>query len=453
MLTNILWTSHIYSPDGAYDYTVPAEVPGCIHTDLQKAGILGDLFWRDNAESCQWIENCSVTCTGVFTLDAVPEKASLLFHGLDCYSTVSLNGVKLGETDNMFIPWRFAVSDVLKSGENVITVDFRSPVKEVEGLPLRSAAFTAERLYTRRVQCSYGWDWVGRFVTMGIWRPVELVAEEADALAQDRLGTGNEGIYVWTKNVNPFGAQVGVKLRFLDVTGDAWVHMTMTAPDGEVVWAKKRRILTTTDPVNAEIIETADIANPQLWYPVGYGAQPLYTLTCAVYNKEEMLTAEKVQTFGIRTVVILETEDAPGSAWAEKAKKLKEYDHLVEWDRNEGSSRFCLLVNGVEIFCQGANWVPCEPFPSAETPDKIRRLVAMAKAGGVNMLRVWGGGVFENDAFYTACDEAGILVTQDFLMACGQYPEAELLHHLKKEALAAGLALRNHPSLVWWSGD
>ena len=97
MLTNIKWTSHIYSPDGAHDYTVPAEVPGCIHTDLQKAGILGDLFWRDNAETCQWIENCSVTYTGVFMLDAVPEKASLLFHGLDCYSTVFLNGVKLGE--------------------------------------------------------------------------------------------------------------------------------------------------------------------------------------------------------------------------------------------------------------------------------------------------------------------------------------------------------------------
>ncbi|MBR4959863.1 MAG: hypothetical protein IKY52_03090 [Clostridia bacterium] len=453
MFNDIQWTSRIYSPDGAYDYTVPASVPGCIHTDLQKAGILGNLFWRDNAESCQWIENCDMTCTGVFTLEEVPEKAALLFHGLDCYSTVSLNGVKLGETDNMFIPWRFAVDGVLKTGENVITVDFRSPVREVEGLPRRSAAFTAERLYTRRIQCTYGWDWVGRFVTMGIWRPVELVAEEADALAYNRLGTGNEGIYVWTKNVNPFGAQVGVNLRFLDVTGDGWVHLTIAAPDGKVVWAKKRRILSTVDPVFAEITETADIADPKLWYPAGYGDQPLYTLTCEVYNKEEKQIAEKVQTFGIRTVVILETEDAPESDWAKKAKKLKEYDHLVEWDRNEGSSRFCLLVNGVEIFCQGANWVPCEPFPSAETPDKIRRLVALAKAGGVNMLRVWGGGIFENDAFYTACDEAGILVTQDFLMACGTYPEEMLLGHLRKEALTAGLALRNHPSLVWWSGD
>ncbi|MBQ8401004.1 MAG: hypothetical protein IJX14_03650, partial [Clostridia bacterium] len=349
MQTNIKWTAHIFShagmSDGSHDYTVPASVPGCIHTDLLAAGIITEPFWRDNADAVQWIENCDVTYTGVFTLDAVPEKCSLVFHGLDCYASVSLNGVKLGETDNMFIPWRFDVSGALKTGENTITAAFRSPVREVEGLPERSGAFTTERMYTRRIQCTYGWDWVGRFVTMGIWRPVEFVEEGADALAYDRLGTGNEGIYVWTKNVNPFGAQVGLRLRFLDVSGDAWVHLIIAAPDGSAVWAKKRRILSTNEPGCAVISETVDVPDPKLWYPAGYGEQPIYTLTCAVYNKEGNCTCEKVQPFGIRTVVILETEDAPGSAWAETAKKLKEYDHLVQWDRNEGSSRFCLLIN------------------------------------------------------------------------------------------------------------
>ena len=215
MQTNIQWTAHIFSPaggmDGAYDYTVPASVPGCIHTDLLSAGIITEPFRRDNADKVQWIENCDVTYTGTFTVDAVPEKCALVFHGLDCYCTVSLNGVKLGETDNMFVSHRFDVSSVLKTGENVITAAFRSPVREVEGLPKRGGAFTTERMYTRRIQCTYGWDWVARFVTMGIWRPVELVEEGADALTEDRrCGTGNDGIYVWTKNVNPFGAQVGL---------------------------------------------------------------------------------------------------------------------------------------------------------------------------------------------------------------------------------------------------
>ena len=283
-MMNITWTAHIFSPDKAYDYTIPASVPGCIHTDLLAASIITEPFVRDNAENVQWIENCDVTYTGTFTADAVPEKCALVFHGLDCYSTVSCNGEKLGKTDNMFVPHRFDVSGVLKTGENTVTVAFRSPVREVDGLPKRHGAFTTERMYTRRVQCTYGWDWVGRFVTMGIWRPVELVEEGADALTEDRrCGTGNDGIYVWTKNVNPFGAQVGLQLRFLDVTGDAWVHMTITAPDGKTVWTKKRRIMA---PVyregRATIRETVDIPDPELWYPAGYGAQPMYTLTCTV---------------------------------------------------------------------------------------------------------------------------------------------------------------------------
>ncbi len=467
MKTNIIpisiqWTAHIFSPDGAYDYTVPAEVPGCIHTDLLRAGIITDPFPRMEADKVQWIENCDVTYTGTFQLDKVPEKGIVLFHGLDCYCDVFLNGMEMGEPDNMFISWPFSTegfpdptTNKLREGENVLEVCFHSPIRKVEGKPKRGGAFTTERLYTRRIQCTYGWDWVARFVTMGIWKPVELYEKIPDNLMDDDGGTGNEGIYVWTESVTRFGAKVGVKLRFQDVSGDGWVRMTMTSPEGAVVWQKKRRILTEHPGTIGTMRELVDLPDPQLWYPVGYGAQPLYTLTCQVYDKAENLTCEKVQPFGIRTVEILETEDAPGSDWAELAKKIKSYEHLSYWDRNEGSSRFCLLVNGVEIFCKGANWVPCEPFPSAEQPEKIDRLVRLAKEAGVNMLRVWGGGIFENDAFYQACDREGIMVTQDFLMACGSYPEEDdmFLENLSYEAREAALSLRNHPSLVWWSGD
>ncbi len=451
----ISWECEIKSPDGLHDYTTLATVPGCVHTDLENAGIISDIFYRDNADSVQWIEDCDVIYTGKFNINSTPESPAVVFYGLDCYAEISLNGNFLGKTDNMFIRHTFDIKNCLIKGENELKIHFFSPIKTVENLSSRSAAFTAERLHTRRIQCTYGWDWVGRFVTVGIWRPVEIIDKIPDMLTDDNFGTQNEGIYIYTKSINKFGAQLGLKLRFQNVSGNGTVCVEISSPDGEIVYSKSRKILTTTEEDKADITEIIDISNPKLWFPSGYGKQPIYTLTCKVYDENGICTDERTQSFGIRTVEIIETHDEPHSEWAEIARKIKSYEHLSHWDKNEGSSRFCLLVNGIEIFCQGANWVPCEPFPSKESPEKIKRLVKLAKASGVNMLRVWGGGIFENDEFYSACDREGILVTQDFLMACGHYPEEDeqFLNQLKKEAYTAALALRNHPSLVWWSGD
>ncbi len=451
----INWLCNVISPDGLHDYSVSASVPGCVHTDLLKAGIISDPFWRTEADNVQWIENCDVIYRGKFHLDSAFQKPALIFYGLDCYAEIELNGELLGKTDNMFVRHLFDAAEILKIGENILKIHFFSPVKAVEGKPPRSAAFTCERLYTRRIQCTYGWDWVARFVTMGIWRPVELIELTPDLLTDDGFGIENEGIYIYTKSLNRFGAQLCLKLDFQNISGSGTVKMEIAAPDGKTVWQKARRILAANDENRAELSEFIDIPHPELWYPAGYGEQPIYTLTCRVYNEENICTDERLQPFGIRTVELLETNDEPGSEWAELAEKIKNYEHLSHWDKNKISSRFCLLVNGVEIFCQGANWVPCEPFPSAESEDKIERLVELARAAGVNMLRVWGGGIVEKRAFYDACDRKGILVTQDFLMACGHYPEedADFLNQLKREARASALALRNHPSLVWWSGD
>jgi len=442
----INWICKIDSPDHLHDYEIPAVVPGCVHTDLMRAGLVPDPYWRDNNEQLQWIEACDVTYTGTFTLDTVSPDIWLVFRGLDVYAGVSLNGKKLGETDNMNISWEYPVSDVLTIGENTIEVAFRSPIKEVEGLPWRDGAFTTERMYTRRVQCTYGWDWVGRFVTMGIWKPVELIVRHPDY-----IGDRNDGIYVYTKDLNSYAAQVALKLHFTSVTGNAWTVLEIEDPDGAKVWSKKRRILL------EDISEYVDILSPALWYPSGYGAQPLYTLTVKTYADEalEVPTEVRIQTFGIRTVTILELEDLPDSYEADLARTLKATPQLMEWDRNEGSSCFWLLVNGVRVFCQGANWVPCEPFPSEESEEKINRIVSLAKTAGVNMLRIWGGGIFGHESFFAACDREGVMVTQDFLMACGHYPEDDpaYLAHMRKEAKEAALCLRNHPSLVWWSGD
>ena len=446
MKTNRLYLCgswHCHITDGAaHTYDIPASVPGCVHTDLQAADILGDLFWRTENDTCQWVENCDVTYTRTFCVDTVQENTYLTFEGLDVYCQVFLNGNCIGEADDMFRPWSYPVDGSLKTGENTLEVHFRSPIREVDGLPQRSGAFTTERLYTRRIQCTYGWDWVARFVTMGIWKPVYLETQTADRF---------EHVYIHTKDINNYAAQIAVRASFSDITGEKYADFVIFDPDGTAVYTRQRKLLPMKKGDTDTVISfTADLVDAKLWYPLGYGEQPLYTLCISVDGEEVSRTR-----FGIRTVTILEIEDAPASEEAMLAKQLKETPQLVEWDRNEGSSCFHLLVNGIRIFCTGANWVPCEPFPSAETDEKLRMLVRRAADGGYNMLRVWGGGIFEHDAFYDACDEMGVLVTQDFLMACGQYPEEDdtFIEKLTHETEAAALALRNHPCLAWWSGD
>ena len=441
MTLNGIWKCHI-TDNGEHTYDIDGHVPGCAHTDLIKAGILPDLYRRTNNDCAGWVEACSVTYSRTFTLDAVEENTYINFEGLDTYGEVFLNGIKLGDCDDMFITWSYKIDGAVKVGENLIEVRFRSPVKEVEGLPLRIGAFTKERIYTRRMQCTYGWDWVARFVTMGIWRDVNIEVRRRDRF---------EGVYVYTESVNDYCAKVGIVAEFSDITGEGMADITVTDPDGKAVFKRSRRIIPNIKGASDTAIrEYADIPDARLWYPVGYGEHPLYTFKLSV--GEEILKEFK---FGIRTVEIIEIEDKPGSPEAKLAEKLKKYPQLVEWDRNETSSCFTLLVNGVKVFCAGANYVPCEPFPSDATAEKFEKLAALAEYGGYNMLRVWGGGIFENDEFYSACDRHGIMVTQDFLMACGAYPEEydDFIEKLKLETEHAAMCLRNHTCLVWWSGD
>ena len=445
MVPEIRWKLHIASPAGR-EYDLPARVPGCVHADLVRAGILGDFYYRDRADGIRWIEETDPVYEGSFSLGAVPEDPCLVFFGLDTYAGVSLNGIPLGQADDAFIPWRFPAGGILREGENLLEVRFRSPVRETAGLPPRSGAFTTERLYTRRMQCTYGWDWVDRFVTMGIWKPVEILSEMPD-LPYSR----NDGVYVYTASVNPLTAVIGVRLSYPAVSRKAWAEIRILSPRGETVIVRRIRLL------EKEVSLRLDVPSPALWFPAGYGGQPLYRLRVSTFPDKDSPDPCRVQEvpFGIRTVEILEPEDAPGSPEALLSEKLRTYEHLRAWDRNTGSSAFLLLINGRPVFCQGADWVPPEPFPSEDSPEKIENLVKLAREAGVNMLRVWGGGVFGSEELYSACDRAGILLTQDFLMACGDYPEEDpsFLRKLRLEAKEAACTLRNHPSLVWWSGD
>ena len=410
-------------------------VPGCIHTDLLNNGLIEDMYYRDNSKKIQWIENNDYTYTKSFFVDDLQKNAYLEFDGLDTYCDVILNGTLISHCENMHLNYAFNVDGILKKGDNVLEVKFYSPIEAVKDLPLLSGAFTRERMRTRRIQCTYSWDWVDRFVTMGIFRDVRLVFRKENEL---------DNFYLFTKDINPYSAQIQLNINLRDFKECLEkISFEVYSPDGQLCYSKSRAI------VKPSFIEHFDIKNPQLWYPNGYGEQPLYTLKLILPN------SEKEFRFGIRKITVLELTDDEDSAERKSALALKECEHIKNADQNESSSCFIVLVNDIKIMCKGGNWVPCEPFPSAETPKKITELLTRGAQAGVNMLRVWGGGIFEQDHFYEECTRLGILVTQDFLMACGEYPEKEawFIEELNKEAKAAALRLRNHTCLAWWSGD
>ncbi len=415
--------------------TIPATVPGCVHIDLKNNGIIGDMYFRDNSKLVQWIENNDYTYTKTFSIDEIFDNAYLEFDGLDTYCDILLNDTFIAHCENMHISYAFNVDGILKIGKNILTVKFYSPIEAVKDKPQLNGAFTRERMHTRRIQCTYSWDWVDRFVTMGIFRDVRLVFRKQNEI---------DNFYLFTKDINPYSAQMQLEIKIRDfVKSYESLTFEVFTPDNKLSYKKSRAL------VKDNFIEHFDIKDAELWYPNGYGKQPLYTL------KISTPTSIKEIKFGIRKITVLEINDEEGSPERLTALSLKASPHIEKNDLNEESSCFIVLVNDIKIMCKGGNWVPCEPFPSEESKEKITELLKRGAEGGVNMLRVWGGGIFEQDHFYEECTRLGILVTQDFLMACGEYPEKEqwFIDALKQEAECAALRLRNNTCLAWWSGD
>lgn len=439
------WHGCGISPEGK-ELHFNGEVPGCVHTDLVRENLLKDPLYQKQSQDCQWIEAWSWYYERIFWLESIEPNMYFRFEGLDTICEVYLNGKRIGSAENMFLTHTFPAKWA-KVGENTIRVVFTSPVTYMAGRPKLNAAFsTGERLYTRRMQCTYFWDWVDRFVTFGIYRDCALVIPEAAEM---------ESVYVYTKSVDAYSAQIGLQLKTVLYGDGVYVKYHIVSPDGKTVFEKVRWV---EEPF---VFEKIDIANPMLWFPNGYGDASLYAVTVTLFSDEACTEKleEKRYDFGIRTVKILELPDEEGSAEENLCRQLKKSSRFAgedaRYDQNETFSGFVLLVNGIRIFCKGGNWVPCDPFPSAEHDDKITSILELSKNANMNMVRVWGGGLFEKEHFYHECDRLGLLVTQDFMMACGDYPEDDerFCDEIRHEAEQIVARLRNHPSLVWWTGD
>ena len=429
-------------------------VPGHVHPDLLRQGLLPDPFWRDNADQCQWVEQWEWTYQRSFDLPAGAEEhqAVLEFSGIDTFASIELNGKLLGRTSNMFVPVRFQVGALLRLRGNILRVCIDPIWRHVADKPSDAdCAFeNHERLHVRRLQCTFHWDWVHRFVSAGLWRGVTLHFHKQARIADLFASTISiQPASDWPTSRTATSARLRVRLSVEREAEDPLtVDLRMTAPEGGIIWQTIRQV------DDKEMV--VQIEKPQLWWPNGLGGQPLHTLGATLRNAElEELDHQEI-TLGIRTVKIRRDLDAPGSDEEKRTRELRAVRPKEEIrNSTDPGESFTLLVNGEPVFLKGGNWVPADPWPSRITPEHYERLVGLAAEANLNCLRVWGGGIYELPDFWAACNRLGILVCHDFQMACGQYPEQEpaFMEGLRIEAPAVIRQLRNHPALAWWIGD
>jgi beta-mannosidase len=394
----------------------PAVVPGEVHTDLMAAGAIPDVFDGDNESACAWIGRTAWTYRARFTWhpdDGVRQE--LVAEGLDTIATVTLNGAELGRTANQHRTHRFDVTRALVPGENELVVEFAAPVDAAERLAqeLGPRPHVNHHPYNaiRKTASNFGWDWGPDVATVGIWKPIRIESWSGVRIAAVRpLATvdGDRGVL-----------DVHVDLAWTDAPAAATATVTVQvggtsaaaiAPAGRV-----------------SVLVTAVVEDVERWWPRGHGAQPLYPVTVEVGTAGGTVHAWDGRV-GFRTVTL---DVAP----------------------DEHGEPFTIAVNGEPVYVRGANWIPDDAFVTRLTAETYERSIRDAVDAGMNLLRVWGGGIYESEHFYRVCDELGVLVWQDFLFACAAYAEEEPLRgEVEAEAREAVTRLSQHASVVLWNG-
>ena len=396
---------------------VAATVPGCVHTDLLAAGRIPDPYLDRNEHELRWIGETDWTYATTF--DWRPdgeEQVDLVCDGLDTLATIELNGVELGRTFNMHRSYRFPVKEHLREGKNDLTITFASAARYAAALEeqlgtLPRAGYPEPFNFIRKMACNFGWDWGPTLVTAGIWKPIRLHSWSSARLAEVRpLVTVANGT-----------GRVEVLAELEADTERAPVRLTATIGDLQA------SIDIDASETSADVVLEAEDA--ALWWPHGYGEQPLYELTVTLDSDDGEPLDRWTKRIGFRTVELDTSADELGSA-------------------------FTIKVNGQPIFAKGANWIPDDCFPTRVDETRYRSRLEQAKEAHLDLLRIWGGGIYEQDTFYEICDELGILVWQDFLFACAAYPEVSpIVEEIVPEARENVVRLMPHPSLVLWNGN
>ncbi len=416
-----------------------ASVPGVVQTDLLENKLIPDPFYRDNEGKVQWVGLSDWEYRTSIQIESASlnrRHIELVFAGLDTFASVTLNGVEILKADNMFREWRVDVKPLLKAGGNELRVVLRSPIKELrdkikaEPYPLYTEAATSEYAgsdpaydpYIRKSAYMFGWDWGPRLVAIGIWRPVSLELWDDTRITdfnvrQEEVTTDVARMSVETE-VQSSGVENAVVVIRHDNPGSKEPHGSDTVSSTSYVLHAGNNLLTM--PLS--------ISNPARWYPNGYGPHTLYNFVCEVLVAGKVVDRRHIR-IGLRSVEL-----------------RREHD---QWGRS-----FEFVVNGISVFAKGASVIPFDSFPSRVTSQHYRRILESAQEAHMNMIRVWGGGHYQTEEFYSLCDELGLMVWQDFAFGGGIYPDdAHYLDNSRQEAIYQLRRLRHHASIVLWCGN
>lgn len=410
---------------------LPATVPGTVHQDLIDHGKLPNPFYGQNEQKVQWVEkeDWMYRTTFQVTEEQLARDAALLvFDGLDTYADIYLNGSLLERTDNMFIGYTLPVKDVLRKGENHLQLLFHSPIKqtlpqwETDGFAYPADNDHSDQrvsIYSRKAPYSYGWDWGIRLVTSGIWRPVSLTFYDVARI---------DDYYVRQASVTKDEAQLENRLTVHSLgTAPQTAELTVTYAYKDGTQGTERQTITLQPGAN-EYLLPMHIQRPHLWMPNGWGEAALYRFEAQI-KVDGQLVAFAQKRVGLRSLKVVKEKDADGES-------------------------FYFQVNGAPLFAKGANFIPDDALLPNITPARYQRLFEDVKAANMNMIRVWGGGVYEDEAFYEAADENGILIWQDFMFACTTYPsDPAFLKRVTAEAEYNIKRLRGHACLAMWCGN
>ena len=399
---------------------VEGTVPGNFELDLHKAGLIGDPYFGMNTLEMQKLENLHLWYCRTFTFHGTADENTFLrFEGIDTVAEIYLNGKLLQKVSNMFLTYEIPVP-VLIDGENDLVVHILPATIAVReyALPVSTNAqkYNYESLYIRKAASMYGWDIMPRIVSAGIWRPVSLIQKKTDRI---------DDVFIYPIRANEHHATLSV---FYNLTIDKdFLHdfsIRVKGVCGDSTFAGEREILHTSQRIDVYV------DNPKLWWPKNAGDANLYDVTVELLYCGQVVDTKTLRT-GIRTVELSRTSTTD----------------------KDGKGDFCFIINGKRVFAMGTNWVPMDAFHSNDV-NRIQPAIDMAVDLGCNIIRLWGGNVYENQKFFDLCDEHGIMVWQDFGMGCAAYPqERKFLDMIAPEIEFVIKQCRNHPSLVMWAGD